>query len=382
MNFNSSLQTANLSAYWPAILISSALGFLLTWGLLSGDEQGRVNLFYLLFIYLILPLSSLLISVSSMLTGKGINLVRLIAKFPSIIQNNQSIRKLRQLGIDKHWCFYQSQLSAMAFSLVSLIVFFVLLLVTDINFVWRSTILSTDDIFPFLNFIALPWSFWEQAQPNIDLLNATQDTRLLGQQKLLGHHADWWQFILAVQIFYSLAARSFLLLITAYLFQKYLKSDVETKLQSKISQAPSRLAAEETQLAVVNIISPDILINNWAGVEQGLLDKLQLFRLREDQVVSAGPHASEAERMVVERWRGEQVVIVKSWEPPLAELADFLENSHGYVFPIDWQTESEASEIKVVKLKEEHLLEWSRFISQLPAWQVFVPLTLMPEKIS
>ena len=66
------------------------------------------------------------------------------------------------------------------------------------------------------------------------------------------------------------------------------------------------------------------------------------------------------------------VVLVKSWEPPLAELGDYLlalpeSRSKGgarYLLPMDW------TEQQVVPTRPNHLDEWRRFCSTLPGWQL------------
>ena len=163
---NSSIVNA-LKIVWPIVLTGGAIGFLLSWIVLSGDSQGRVNIFYLLLVYLFIPLLSILASVFSLLLGKGINLARLVAAFPLwTFQTKDLIRKIHQMNLDKSWFLMQSQAAAIAFSLTSLTTYFILLLATDLNFVWRSTILNPADIYPFLKLVAAPWVFWEGAQPS------------------------------------------------------------------------------------------------------------------------------------------------------------------------------------------------------------------------
>ena len=67
---------------WVLAGIGFLLGSFVSWGILSGDEQGRVNILYLLFVYLLLPLASVLISTLSLLFGGGFNLAQCLSRVP------------------------------------------------------------------------------------------------------------------------------------------------------------------------------------------------------------------------------------------------------------------------------------------------------------
>ena len=128
-------------------LLLAVIGFLLggfvSWGVMSGDAQGRVNILYLLFVYLLLPLLSIFISTFSLLFSGGFNLAQCLRRLPLWSPVQQQLwRKLKQQSMDSLWFFHASQIMAICFSLAGLLVFFLLLLATDVNFVWRSTILN------------------------------------------------------------------------------------------------------------------------------------------------------------------------------------------------------------------------------------------------
>ena len=366
-------QHINLKLTWPIILIGASLGLVLAWSVLSGDQQGRVNLFYLLLVYLFLPLASLVISCLSLLNGKGINLSRIIATLPIWSdQRKLIIRKAQQLKVEKFWFFYHSQLAALAFSASSLLIFFMLLIASDINFVWRSTLLSASDIYPLLNLLATPWAFWPEAQPSLTLLEATQDSRL--QAVIAGnhYHAQWWKFVLAVQVFYCVILRSTLLLLTTLWFKYRLKNDIEQTLANAPKNHPSTQEGSD-KFNTTNLNLPQgLTVNNWAGIEPQLLLSLHTLDLSPDNIMKAGPLASEAQHRDAERWLGKQIVLVKSWEPPLGELEDFLKNGNGFIFPLDWKNTT------LKRLRPEHLQEWLRFVNKLPRWQVYLPNELLP----
>ncbi len=356
---------------WPIVLIGGCFGLIFSWTVLSGDSQGRVNLLYLLLVYLFIPLLSVVASLISLFFGKGINIARVISLFPlGSFANQLKIRKLQQLKLDKYWFLMQSQAAGIAYSLTSLIVFFLLLLATDINFVWRSTILSSTDLFPILKLIASPWSFWQSAQPSLELLQMTQNSRLLNSNVHVSIYGDWWQFILATQIFYSLLVRLIIYLVSVWKLNFYFAADIESQLQSAIESHPFIDSEKLVVSDLVHDLPKKIVINNWANIPNELLARLPSINVNAPQI-NSGPNATPVEKIEAERWQGEQLVIVKSWEPPLGELEDFLRNGKGYLFPIDW------NELGLVNPSIKHVNEWRRFVNKLPNWQVYLPENLV-----
>lgn len=377
MQSQSSTQKIKLQIAWPIVGLGAALGAVLAWGALSGDVQGRVNLLYLLLVYLFLPVGSLVISTVSLVKGRGLNFARLIVAMP--IWSNQKrllLNKTRQLHVEKYWLFFQSHLAALAFSLTSLLAFFLLLLATDINFVWRSTLLSATDLQPLLKAVAAPWYFWSGAQPTVELLQATQDSRLQTLRLPADQHGYWWKFVLAVQLFYCVILRTGLLVITAWLFRGKIKNDFEQELAAQVQAWPNQDNAPDQYQPVAQTLPDDITINNWAGVDLKLLADFQGLDLTADNLLNSGPLATQDEQQLAEHWRGQQVVLVKAWEPPMGELADFLQAGLGFIWPLDWKDGS------LVSLRQQHLQEWQRFAEQLPAWQVYLPAELVPENPS
>src|SRR5690606_29212002 len=85
---------------------------------------------------------------------------------------------LSQSRLQKPWFFYLTQLLSLSFGLGSLLGFFLMLVGSDVSFVWRSTLLRAEDLYPLLKGLALPWFFWDGAQPSLELLRASRDFRL------------------------------------------------------------------------------------------------------------------------------------------------------------------------------------------------------------
>ncbi len=361
---NKITQENSLKIAWPFIILGGTLGFLLSWMVLSGDQQGRVNIFYLLLVYLFIPLLSILASVFSLLFGKGINLARLVSSLPLwSFQTKDLMRKIHQMNLDKSWFLMQSQAAAIAFSLASLTTYFVLLLATDLNFVWRSTILNPADIFPFLKLVAMPWSFWEGAQPSIDLLEMTRDSRMASSTNPVGDYGVWWKFILATQLFYSFMLRVLLIIWSRVWIRRTLTSDIEQTLQNQLNKRTITNEEKSTSVDIVDQIPDSLLINNWHDIPENILQLIPHLDLSTERIEMVNWQESSSHINATT----EQLLIVKAWEPPMGELEDYMKTTRGYLLPLDW------SESSLKQLESNHLQEWQRFINHLQQWQLYIP---------
>jgi len=356
---------------WPIVGAGALLGLMLSWSLLGGNEQGLVNILYLLLIYLVIPVASVVLSVISLLFGKGINLARLAVHVP--IWSRQYLALfhwLRQRRIDKYWFFLQSQAAALGFSCGSLLVFFLLLLATDVNFVWRSTLLDAQSLLPFLRAIALPWRFWQEAQPDLALLQATRDSRLIAVTGDVSAFSRWWPFILATQVCYSLLLRTVLLTAARAWLAARERSDRDAMLEPAADLARWNGDVTVELAPVTDQISAEVTLVNWAGVEDALVRQLAEVPYASEPRLLAGPLATEEEQSAAERWPGQQLLLVKAWEPPMGELADYMRATRGYLLPLDWH------EGRLCTPRGEHLDEWRYFVTSLEGWRVYQPASL------
>ncbi len=358
----------------PIVGAGLVLGVLLSWSVLGGDEQGQVNIGYLLFIYLLIPVMSLAVSVVSLALGKGVNLARLAAHVPLWSPARRDyLHGLAQRGIDKPWFFLQSQAAAVAFALSSLVVFFLQLLFTDVNFVWRSTVLSAESLLPFLQAVAAPWWFWHDAQPTLALLQATQDSRLQGVTGDVSAFARWWPFILATQLCYGLAMRGVLFLAAMAWLARQQRREDALRIDLPPDSGAGWSSGPEQLVPVTEEIGTEVALVNWGGVSEALLRQLPAIPLRADASLQAGPLASEEAQQEAERWPGEQLLILKAWEPPMGELADYMGRTRGYLLPLDWRDD------RLCPPRRQHLDEWRYFVRGMNGWRVYQPAALRPE---
>ncbi|MCH7817767.1 MAG: DUF2868 domain-containing protein, partial [Proteobacteria bacterium] len=118
-------------------------GIVITLTFLSGDAQGRVNLLYLLFLFAFLPVVGLVLSIFLLLRPSGKSLAAWILDIPFWPQHwHREMLNLGGSDIRRAWFFYQTQLIALCLGAGGLLAFLVLLLGSDVSFVWRSTLLQ------------------------------------------------------------------------------------------------------------------------------------------------------------------------------------------------------------------------------------------------
>ena len=358
---------------WGLFAAGAVPGMLISWGILSGDQLGRVNLLYLLLLFVLWPLLMLLATALGLLGGGRQGLTRALTRLPLWPSAwARALKKLVRQGLGQHWLFCQSQLLALGFSLGSLLVFGLLLLGSDINFVWRSTLLDAGQLMPWLEAVAAPWAFWSAAQPSLELLQLTRDSRLLEQHENVQLYGQWWRYLLAAQCVYAIGPRCLLWLAGRFLYRRRCRrlavaARPPEPLVNQPPPAPSLAEVVDIQPdneAGARGVLTDSALINWSGLPAGMLGQLELGLGRPARRLKAGPLASDAEEQQALQWPGAKVVVVAAWEPPMGELKDFLETGEGYLLPLDWEGEQWRPVSAV------HLDEWRRFCFTLAGWQL------------
>jgi hypothetical protein len=350
-------------------MLGLCLGFLAAYGVLTGDENGRVNLLLLLLLFAFVPVVGLLLSILLMVKGGGKGLAGWILDIP--LWPRHLILALSRLGLThgrELWLFYQTQILAVSFSVGCLLLYLLLLLGSDITFVWRSTLLEPDDLLPALKAIGTPWRFWPEAQASLALIEQTRDFRLDSQGLSQPAVGLWWKYILATQLAYNLLPRSLMLLVAR---QKYRARLQQSRLRSvpDLQPQPGAAAGDKNSLAnLTRSVTLPYTLLDWADVSPGCYEHIQQLLGDATGIHPVGPLRDQS----ATHSPGDHslVVVVKSWEPPLAELADrlndFDSNSDKLILPLDW------SDTGVHQPSLDHLDEWRRFAATLAGWQVLL----------
>jgi len=346
-------------------LIAFILGLLASVAALSGDEYGRVNLLLSLFLFALLPAFGLLATAVFLSLGRRSGIAALLVEL-RVTPKRFAALLARQGGAAQRQriLFSLSQGWLLSFVAGNLLGFALMLLAMDISFVWRSTLLEASDLLHVLDFVAMPWSFWSAAQPSLEMLSQTQDFRLQGSPNDANYVGQWWRFLLAAQLCYSLSPRTLLWLIGKNRLARKtetLSTDQNRKVSAEnpISEI-DRLAKSVTEIPVDSILfdlahTPDSLLSD-------IGERLQVATIHRTPV----DLHSQLQR-VDNANSPALVVLVRSWEPPLAELADSLreeltaeQQSNLFIAPIDWVSASQKNE-RLVEPQVAHTQEWRRF---------------------
>lgn len=334
--------------------------------LMNGDQFGKVNLLYLLFLFVIFPLLSLAATLILPLFNTNKSFVSVLLALPVWPRSwLADIQDLKRRGILSDWLFAQGQKLALTFSLGSLLAFVLVLLFNDVTFVWRSTLLSAEQLFPVLAVLAKPWFFIPQAQPLLEMVALAQDSRL-GSSAMLGVANSWWQYVLVSQICYALLPRCALFyfgrrrlnLKLQQLNRQYLEQEKTQIVTPDVSQVPLKAVAKlekqrEAYVLVSSVELSDELQAQWdqqLGVAEQVYPIAGLGSLQSEQAALADPRS--------------KILLVAAWEPPMGDLEDFMRQTQGIIIPVDWQKN------KFCKLSVLHLDEWRRFCYSLENWQL------------
>lgn len=358
---------------WGLSLAVFIIGIFSTITVTAGDSSGRVNLMYLILLYVIWPLLSLLMLVVWSLVNKKPVVIDLISGFAIWPRQwRESLFELKRERLFNPWLFCQSQKLMLAFNTGCIGSFITILLFNDLSFVWRSTLLDAGHIHPILSAIALPWFFIDAAQPIFELLVNTQHSRLIDNPASSVDYGSWWKFLIAAQLCYGIIPRILLLIWASYRFKRQLIQHDRNE-QDHVAPLINRQPPPGQLAAIVegNVKLDSFSLVVWADLSANLLQQVKRQVGQPEQRFDAGPHGNIEQELAAERDQRLKLVVVAAWEPPLGELMDFLQHGHGYLMPLDWSGET------FRQVSPLHLDEWRRFCYKLDKWQLLQPKDLI-----
>ena len=343
------------------VFVLTALGFVLGLGAMIGmlfaNQQQPVNLLLFLSLFVGLQLLLLLVTVASAFAPLPANQLaspfsflnpamwagkRLLRQFSSAMPWQQVPQLLRMLIL--RW----GQWFSISFNLALILSFWLVLLVSDRNFGWSSTLnISANSLFAVLHTLSLPWAWL------IDSASATQElvaaTRFQGLQQDFGAQQiaamrNWWPYLLCALITYGLLPRVLLAWVFGIRYRYQLRqallhypgvnlvlnrlnTPVVVSQSTDINHPITRVPDGEA-----NTTRPPITGSTWLVDWSGALDKQSNFDatahgLHITNTVSAGltlPGDEQSLANINRECPDTVVIAVKSWEPPLADLADFI----------------------------------------------------------
>ncbi len=403
-------------------LLGVLLGWLTIMGLFQYDGQGRVNLVYLVVVLVGLQLSLTGLTIIAMLPQSMTRwlpgfksfqqllrwfspgrLQKLFSRFMPVTERDgisQLLGRHQKIytRIGKWQIFSWSQLFGVAFNIAALLSVFVLIATRDVAFGWSSTLdIDPTSILSVTNFLSWPWHAWlPAAVPDLPLIEASHYFRLQNgaangvSPKVLGH---WWPFVMLCLAFYGLLPRLLLLLFCkARLSSAYVQTlqhfpgrkELLTRLNSALieTRASEHESNVDEGIPAINKsqhqrISEALILINWAGLKvenTRLLDEiLAAGQLTMKAMFKAGTNCSleDDEQVIAEVGKLAADtpigIILKAWEPPLGELADFIADLRKtgspqrliYLLPLALKSKA------LVQVENNDLQEWQRFSRQL-----------------
>jgi hypothetical protein len=364
-------------------------GFLTMAGFLFAHGQGMVNLLWFFALFVLFQLLMCLLSGATLVS------VLLGNRPASLSLNPARLLSGRALPDWRRWREFQDvvqlgflrygQGMGVGFISGALLAFVLVPLVNDFSFFWGSTFNLTDAAMQrFAEIVSAPWDDW--------LPVATVDAQVITDSRYhpsagrpdpsqVESMHSWWPFLCAAMIAYALLPRLLLGWLSRHLYRRHLASAfvafpgadqvlrrmkqplIRTGGEAGSDQQP---AGQEIPVEALALPPEGVLLVNWKGAlaagETG--EVTGLHTLKAGDVAAAGLSLA-ADREALARVASESVqwvvVAVQSWEPPMADLADFIEEAGRHA----------ACVLLLRPLRGDHvsadqLDDWRRFAGELP----------------
>jgi hypothetical protein len=264
-------------------------------------------------------------------------------------------------GLERWLVTSSSQLFAVAFNGGALIGCLYLILFSDLAFSWSTTLQVTEaDIHSLTHALSAPWrSLVRDATPSLEMIRASRYYRLEDIPAFPGGGATvdpailggWWPFLFMCMLFYGLIPRFALWAFSDWRLRRSIHHtllhlpgvpDLLDRMNRELVETRGR-GSESVEETVRTEVKPSetgpvpgasCVIINWGDIpisEDRLSQSVrETWGSSSRGVLSAGgahslgQDAETIDRAVDLGREGGAIVFVKSWEPPLEDLHDFL----------------------------------------------------------
>ncbi|MDI9243725.1 DUF2868 domain-containing protein [Marinobacter sp. CHS3-4] len=290
-----------------------------------------------------------------------------------------------------------AHVGGVCFGLASVATLLVLVVVEDLAFGWSTTLDTRGDSFhQLLSAIAWPWhTIWPAAVPDLSLVEATRFFRAGPDTSSVNpaRWGDWWPFVLMTWLFYVVLPRLFGLVIAQVLLRVRagralanhpgmvaLEYRMETPIvdtgndQHDAANSPDEHIASQCQA----LPHSQILIY-WAGAnDPELPDSLSAGHLLTGaaggQLSLAQDHQTikRCADLLKQQERPAVTLVTRAWEPPIAELADFIQQARE-----DWPNNTRLAILPLAGdtaqlTTPNQLGQWLRFVERLKDDQICI----------
>ncbi len=323
-------------------LFALVAGLVTMGGFLLASDRALVNVFLLLVFFVFLPLLLSLLSGGVMfMAARGsppavfaLNPARFVARWavptPGYLKSNSGLMRMLMLKYAQEF--------ALLFALGTLLSFVLLLAFNDFSFVWGSTFGFSDEVvMSVASVLSAPWdALLPGATLSPEVIN---ETRYHAAQIDLGQvsaasRRGWWPFLLMCLAVYAFAPRLVLLFLTRRGYRRSLNSAFLS-----VPGAAGVLARMRAPVVNTRALDPDhedsrvrpvisqqsAVLLDWAGALAGT--SVQWEVARQLQAGLGSPNDDLDAIDVINQLRPPHLLVaVKGWEPPMADLADVLDD--------------------------------------------------------
>lgn len=336
-------------------LLAALLGFGAMAGFLLGSGRGLVNVFILLAVFVFLQLLMSLFAAFTLLrTATGHTPASLPAS-PArwlALRGLPDRRYLREAaGVLRLVFLRHGQYWGALFTVGALAAFVLLPALSDYSFVWGSTFQpGVSAVHDLARALAAPWSALvpgATVSPEVVASSRYHPALLAIDRAGIESMRGWWGFLFLCLLVYALLPRLLLLLAARLSYPRLLRRTfvgypgadlVLARMRRPLvqTQAPGgeEAAAGAEGAAPLSADVPvdgRLLLLDWSGAmgdeSPGAFE--ELLAVDPANIVGAGSGELGADREALAARAGgaydHLLVVVKSWEPPMAELADLLQ---------------------------------------------------------
>ncbi len=327
----------NIDAHRPGfwlLFMAGVLGVVTMVGLMQSTPGQPINLLYLLLVFGPLQWVLMVFALLGVTRDSAPYIQPLLAKGLGKFDVPH-----RLLG---SFFFHLTQSMSLAFILSGCFTFVVMLAFRDLSFGWETTFQwDSATLAALLHALATPWAgVWPEAVPSTEWVNQTRFYRLASQtitQDVAGYFGQWWPFVAAYLITYSVIPRAVLWGIGQLLLSRKMAIWVAT--DPELQQALDQLHEQEKKLTISGVPTDarhelQVSAQDTQGVPGSVPTADVTFywkvTLPKDSGLSAIqlglPDNWIQDTVITAQQAAETVwnVIVPGWEAPTAELSDLL----------------------------------------------------------
>ena len=360
-------------------------------GFLLANADGIVNVLWFLTLFVLLPGLFCLVSAAALLWSL------VDGKPPGLALNPASLVVHKALPDPRYWQDFgdvvrlallrYGQDMGIAFILGAVLAYLVILAGNDFSFVWSSTFEFSDaSVLAFADGFSTPWAWL--------FPGATVDAQVVASSRYhpamlemspeqLRSMRSWWRFLLAAMLCYVLLPRILLWFLSRYLYRvrlaaAFIRYPGADLILGRMDTAPvvsQGLSTQEPGGRHAGMTErTGVLVVSWSGAitPEEFADYPEVTGIPPTQVLPAGLSLAE-DTLALERvGRGPEnlvMVVVKSWEPPMSGLADFIEELAGIASCVVF-----LKPLPGKPLDEDVLADWKLFAGRIRNRDVQVKL--------